>query len=418
MYSFKINNFFKNTLIITTGTVLSQIIGILFTPFLTRVYTPIDYGQLAIFASISTIISSLISLRYEIQIVKSESKQESINLVLLIIFVAFILSIFFSLIAFLLGDSNIIKNKVPSLNYWLNYCIISSFFLTSTTAIISWLHREKKYVNMSLIRVFQTLLSSIISLFFGYYSFKKGLLMGVLIGNSFSFLMLLILFFQTFKNYKIEFKEILNTALKFKKTPIFLLPTAMLDAFTLQAPIFLISLWFAIDKTGNYRMATSLLTLPVVVIGGAFSQVFFQEFSSCWPDKTKCLNLLIKTWKILATLSIIPLGLIMFFGVKVFTFFLGPSWYLAGYIASLLAPMTFFSLIHSATSTSLIVLGKEKLILFFGIAVLIYRPAAIYIGHKFNNFYLGIILFSIFEIFQILIFQILVFQNLKKNDFI
>ena len=66
--------------ILIFGTAIAQLITIGFTPILSRIYTPEDFGVFAIIFSISSILSSIIGGRYEIAIVQPKEKFESLNL--------------------------------------------------------------------------------------------------------------------------------------------------------------------------------------------------------------------------------------------------------------------------------------------------------------------------------------------------
>lgn len=195
----------------------------------------------------------------------------------------------------------------------------------------------------------------------------------------------------------------------------YLLPTAILDVFTMQLPFVLITLWFSSETTGQYRMAYQLLFLPSSLVGAAVSQVFFQRMSSIWPDIVAAKVLLIRTWKILALVGLLPLLVVALFGKKLFIFILGENWGEAGLIAVILAPMIFASLIHSPTSVSFIVMGYERLYIYYGIATLLYRSLTLYFGYQLGSIYIGIALFVFFEIVQIMFFN---FSLVRKINFL
>jgi lipopolysaccharide exporter len=192
-----------------------------------------------------------------------------------------------------------------------------------------------------------------------------------------------------------------------------LLPTALLDVFTLQLPYILIAMWFAAETTGQYRMAYSILGLPGALVGSAISQVFYKKFSAVWPDATAAKALLVKTWKVLALLGILPLLIVVMFGAELFSFVLGDVWWEAGLMASMLAPMVFVSLIHSPTSVSFLPMGLESKMLYFGLSVLLYRPMALYIGYMQHSIYVGLAIFVVLEILQMLMFQFIAWQQLN-----
>jgi O-antigen/teichoic acid export membrane protein len=70
-----INNFFKKSefrkhvLTLLTGTTIAQAIPVAISPILTRIYSPEDFGLLAIYISIVTILATVITGAYDFAIV-------------------------------------------------------------------------------------------------------------------------------------------------------------------------------------------------------------------------------------------------------------------------------------------------------------------------------------------------------------
>ena len=73
-------SFAGDVLKLVSGTTLAQAIGILITPILTRLYAPEAFGTLALFTSITSILSVIACMRYELAIMLPESDEEAANL--------------------------------------------------------------------------------------------------------------------------------------------------------------------------------------------------------------------------------------------------------------------------------------------------------------------------------------------------
>ena len=72
--------FFRDVVTILTGTVASRIIVVLAIPFLARMYTPAEFGALALFMTINSIMVALACGRYEIAVVLPEEDRDSVHL--------------------------------------------------------------------------------------------------------------------------------------------------------------------------------------------------------------------------------------------------------------------------------------------------------------------------------------------------
>ena len=63
-----------------TGTTIAQAIPIAISPILTRIYTPEDFGLLALFVAITSIFASIANARYELAIMLPKKDEDAINI--------------------------------------------------------------------------------------------------------------------------------------------------------------------------------------------------------------------------------------------------------------------------------------------------------------------------------------------------
>jgi len=405
------NEFARNTAILSLGTAFAQGLNILAMPILSRLYTPIDFGLLAIFVAVSGIVATSITLRYEMAILLPKRDQEAKSLMGLSALLVLFGSIFFTVIAFLMPLSLKKSFGIEILENWL----ISAIFCGMATSLIAigtgWYNRSQSYKNIVMLRVLQSGVSVSLSLLLGIWGVATGMMMAQLVALS------LVAFYATWCLKYVYLRDndfnLMEVAKKHSAAPKYLLPTSLLDVATLHLPIFLITAWFNTETAGQFSMAWKVLGLPSALIGGAIGQVFYQKFSVLWPDSIACKKLLTNTWSTLAIIGVVPMLVIVFFGVEIFSFFLGNAWEEAGSIASIIAPMLFLMLISSPTSGTYLVLGMQKKSLLFGISVLIYRPVCIYIGFLYQNLTYGLIALVLAEILQIFIYQILALKKIK-----
>ena len=81
--------FLKNVITLISGTAISQIIVILISPVLTRLYTPNEFGLFGAFMAIVSIISTFINGRYDLAIIEARESEIAINLMRLSVFITF-----------------------------------------------------------------------------------------------------------------------------------------------------------------------------------------------------------------------------------------------------------------------------------------------------------------------------------------
>lgn len=87
------NEFNRNVVTLLTGTTVAQAIPVMISPILTRIYTPEDFGVLALFIAITSIFGSIANARYELAIVLPEKDEDAVNIVALCILIAFSISV-------------------------------------------------------------------------------------------------------------------------------------------------------------------------------------------------------------------------------------------------------------------------------------------------------------------------------------
>ena len=87
------NSFIKNVVTLVAGTSIAQLIPILISPILTRIYSPEDFGLYAILIAISSICAIGSCLRYESAIVQEKDSNNAIVLLRLSVYVCLILLI-------------------------------------------------------------------------------------------------------------------------------------------------------------------------------------------------------------------------------------------------------------------------------------------------------------------------------------
>ena len=74
------SSFTTDVLKLVTGTTFAQVITILASPLLTRLYGPEAFGFLALFTSITSIIGVIACMRYEMAIMLPKTDEEAANL--------------------------------------------------------------------------------------------------------------------------------------------------------------------------------------------------------------------------------------------------------------------------------------------------------------------------------------------------
>jgi O-antigen/teichoic acid export membrane protein len=409
----KISNFLRNVNILSIGTIISQGIAILATPILSRMFSPNDYGLLALFSSVFLITANIVTLSYPIKIILPKKDLESEQIVLISIFLSVCVGSCLLLLTYTLPNSLISAIGLKNLGNWLSVSIIVGILLAIINTLNYWLNRNSLYKIIASLQIAQSIILTSFSLIMGFFSIENGLIFSQIF--TFSILVIIFILFSGLRFNNYHFIGLNHIAKKHEDAPKYLYPANLLDVISLQLPFLLITIWFSQEMTGFYRMAYSFLNVPAAIVGSATAQIFYQRFNQIWPNAKMAKILLIKTWLMLFFFGLPLFLIIAIWGNKIFIFFLGANWGTAGHIASILAAMSLFSLLHSPTSTTFLVIGCERLLLIFSSVSIFHRIFSLYLGYLMNNLYFGLIIYMVFEIFSMLIFQYTAIKKINKK---
>lgn len=394
----------RNVAVLTMGTVVAQVLTVLSTPILSRLYTPSDFGLLAVFLSLSGICAIFVTLRYETAVLVPSCNSEAKALVSLAILIAIIFSLIFCAISVLISDDILQKLGFDSMRGWLPLVFLIAAAVAISAASQAWLNRQKEYGKMAVLRLVQSTLTLCLALGFGYMALSDGLIWAQVISLTTIALASLWICRSVFEVHQKRY--LFQAAYDHQNSAKYLLPTSLMDTISLQLPLLLIVRWFGEDLAGQYSMAWRLLMLPMSLIGGSIAQVFLEKFArGAGGDGSLRKSLLVRTWRTLFFLGIGPTIIILAYGNEIFSLFLGTKWGDSGAIAQILAPMTLAMFVSSPTSGIYVILGLQKYSLLFGMLALIYRPLCLYWGFLSGDLFLGLKTLLVCEVVQIIFYQ-------------
>ncbi len=400
----------RDVAVLTLGTALAQLITIAATPALSRIYSPAEFGLFAVFMAASSLAATLVTLRYETSILVPVDDADSARLVRLILLLVLLGTVLLGLLSvgFLWFELEV--PGLAGIQSWLPLACLVAGLTAVMTVVQAWLNRQKRYRRIAQLRVAQSATIAATALFMGIVlESPHGLLLaqaiacGVTTAAACWFLRSAAPLWHR--------GSLGQIAMAHSNAPKYLLPTALLDIATMQLPVILISVWFSESMAGQFSMAWRLMMLPMALIGASVGQVFMQRFSGLGSNPQAARSLLKKTWVLLFIMGAPPLALVFLAGEPLFAMFLGESWRDAGGLAVIMAPMILGMFISSPTSGSYIVLNLQKYSLLFGLAVFIYRPLCLYIGHLQNDLVAGMRLWVVCELIQIAIYQCLIWKK-------
>ena len=98
------SSFAKSIALITGGTVFAQAMGILFSPIITRIYPPEQYGVLTTYTAVLGLIVIIASLSYQQAIPIAEDDEKAINVMALSVIILVIIVFAITLLIYIAED--------------------------------------------------------------------------------------------------------------------------------------------------------------------------------------------------------------------------------------------------------------------------------------------------------------------------
>lgn len=359
----KSHSFLKNVLTLMSGTVLAQLITILASPFLSRIFNPEDFALLASFTSVTALCVIFCSGKYEMAILLPEDDNDARQILRLSICICICSCILLPLLITLIGKFNKAFN-VLVINKLIPITIVFVLCSNICESFKVFFLRKKQFKAIS----YRTILVSIttvgLNLICGYIIYSnKVLITSTTLAQVFALMLFILLFFKLFGKDKItwSFSAIRKPLVRYWKFPAFTMSGQLLNSLTANMPILVLSNYFSAYDVGMYAFVHKVVALPMSIVGTNVTQVFMQRISQSNSQEQK--KLFIKT-SITLFLIIAPAAFTcVIFAPQLFSVIFGEKWLPAASIAQLLAPMLVIQFF--TTPVSAVFSIKEKNILGF-----------------------------------------------------
>lgn len=329
---------FNNISTLMIGTLVSQAIPIICSPILTRLYTPEEFGSLALFMSISSVFSVLANFRLDAAIMSADCDKERNILKQISIISTVIFSLVLLSIALFFNEKIVLLFGIPSLGNFI-YLIPVFVMLFGMTQLYTYLANSVgDYKAISLSKVNKNFSMTILQLIIGFINKgAMGLIYGVIISFLFAWYSLR-KYGTKDKNIKIDYKfnEYKKVLKKYKDFPLFSTGTALLDNIAVESPVILINKFHGNFEVGYFDLVRKTLMGPLSVISTSISQVYLRNIvdkNATVKSKLKDMFLL---QSVLIVISIIIGPFIYFVGDDIFAFVFGEDWRIAGEYAKIL----------------------------------------------------------------------------------
>jgi len=392
------SEFNRNILTLMTGSTIANAIPVAISPILTRIYSPEDFGLLALFLAVTTIFGTIVNGRYELAIMLPKKDEDAINIVALGFIIMSLITLILFVIVIIFNEKivHLLSNK--DIGTWL-YIVPLSIFLIGLFNLLNYFNNRKKhYKDIAKANIIKSITMVAFQIVVGYLrEGAAGLISGQIASQMTANMKLLT---NIIKNKlllsKISKKKILQVAKRYKEFPKFSIAGALANKATGNLTNILISIFYNVSTLGFYSLVQRVLGVPSVLIGNSIGQVFFEEASKEKQLTGKAVKVFKSTVKKLFIIGAPSFGILFFIVEDLFAFVFGEEWRVAGGYARIMIPVFFIGFIVSTVSIVDSIFEKLFFYLCLQIGYLVSMTIALYLfkNYQFENLLIIIVIIS------------------------
>ncbi len=358
---------FRGILTMVAGSGAARLLGVAFIPILTRLYTPDDYGLLALFMSLVAILAPIMTLRYAQAIPLPRHDRIAFNLfALCIVLIATLLAILIA-VCVTLGDSILAAFNMRALAQW-QWLVLLAVIGAAVYELLSlWATREKAYRDIAVTQFNQSLAGDATKLLLGAFQLHAfGLLFGQFVADTSGSGVFVKRFHASFARLRVAVRPRLMKLLfcHYRDFAAYRLPSQVLMRLSQQAPILIMASLFGQAQTGQLGLAIATLAAPVSLIGQAAGKAYYAEVASLGRHQPRqILRITLQTQGALFMVGIPLAALVALLAPRLFGPVFGSGWIVAGKYAAILSPYVLFQFTSSPLDQVLNVVSRQYMFL-------------------------------------------------------
>ena len=335
------NKTFRGVAMIGSGAAVGQIVQVAATPIVSRLYGPSAYGALAVFSSILSIASILVTFRYEVTIPLPKEDEEGRDLLVLALCLALtaagVVGLGLTVWPHLVHQAHpnpIFKHLIWTLP-------VGMVSIGCYQSLAYWATRKQLYRPISATRVNQAIASVGAQVVLRNLPPPGlGLILAYIIGQGFGLRPLFMAFRRTAPRLPLPRpKRLLELARKYWNMSLYGSATGVAGALGDNLPALLLAKAYGLETAGIYLMAARVFSLPAQMVGAAIAQVFMGETSQRLRDNPRSVSTYFHS--VHRNLLWVGAGILCMGAASPFIlpWVLGAKWHAAGVAAAIIAPM-------------------------------------------------------------------------------
>ncbi|MEX2310736.1 MAG: oligosaccharide flippase family protein [Pirellulales bacterium] len=360
--------FVRSVVLLCGGTAARQVILLAFAPVLTRLYEPDDFGTLAIFVSVVSLVSTISALRYEMAIPLPACEFQAADVFALSLGLVVASVAATSLFLWLLGEWIVswIGGELLQPFFWL--IPLGVFGAGFYQVLSSWMVRHREYSHLARASIAQAVGQTGCQVGAGLFGAGSlGLMVGDVVGQICCAGALSRRYWQTSLAAlaKVTPHGVMRAAARYWRFPALSSWAALLNTAGLHLPLILVAIFYDLEVAGWLALSQRILGMPITLLSNSVAKVYLSECARLRHDSPERLSRLF--WKTLIFQIAIAGLLVLCVAIPaplVCGAVFGAKWQTTGWCVLILSPMFAAKLVASTLGSTLDVFEKQGLHIF------------------------------------------------------
>ncbi|MDG5499214.1 lipopolysaccharide biosynthesis protein [Marinobacter sp. BGYM27] len=363
-------SYWKNVTSVLTGSVVAQLIPLLGSLAIARLYAPAEFGTYSAWLGMAMLLAVLLTCRYDMAFA-IESDGQPRRLAVLSTLITLMLVGGCVLVALVVGFL-----CVPELFSEYPFMLVltwlpAGWLLAANNVWQSWAAAEGEYRKLSYMRIAQTGFITSLQIIVGVaLSSAAALALSHLIGLALSLVVSVYMLVLRGLPKTGVFGDVVSFWKRQRKFPAYSLPADFINTAAAQLPILIVTSRFGAEVAGMLALTMKVLGAPIGLLGKSVLDVFKRHAAESYRDRGDCRDEYVKTFKVLALGSLAFCAIMVFASESLFIVAFGKVWAGAGTIAVWLLPMFALRFIASPLSYMVYIAERQHLDLMWQIGLL------------------------------------------------
>jgi O-antigen/teichoic acid export membrane protein len=380
-----------------SASLLAQLVTLLLSPVLSRLYTPDDFGLVALYLGIFSIVSVFATGKYEQAIMLPKKDEDAVSLFHLVVRIALFVSLMALILLIPLRHYIAQVSGNPDISLWLLFLPLSLFLHGLQQATTFYANRKKHFGLMAKATLTEHGTKNAARVLAGIMKTNvNGLITGQLLAQLFTSLYLWSGIRSLLKHpdNQVNRNSIKQQAGIYKNYPKYLMMLSLTNNLSGALPILMFTRGFSPEVAGLYAFGFMFVFRPISLFAQSATQVLSQQTIERFHLGEDIFPSLKKMVSRLLLISILPFSVLAIWAPGLFALVFSEQYAVAGTYLQILSPWLFMVFLTSPLSFVPELFFRQKKAMIIDIIYLILRFTALAAGIALQNVLLALAFFS------------------------